>query len=102
MQSDDSRRSQEDAGRLIRACLGDGEIIPTRHFCRELEKEGMSIVDALVIIRRGYVFDEPELDISTGKWKYRMTGTAPEGQIIHIVFCFNSHDEAVLIAVFSD
>jgi hypothetical protein len=102
MQPQDRRRSKEDAGRLIRECSLDGGIIPTRHFWRELEKEGLSIVDALIIIRRGYVFDEPEPDISTGEWKYRMTGTAPEGQIIHIVFCFNSDDEAVLITIFSD
>jgi len=67
-----------------------------------LEKEGLSIVDAQIIIRRGYVFDEPELDISTGQWKYRVTGTAPDSKFVAIVFCFNSDDEAVLITVFSD
>jgi hypothetical protein len=102
MQPDENRRSKEDAGRLLRECLGDGRFIPTRHFRRELEKEGLSIVDALIIIRRGYVFDEPELDISTGQWKYRVTGTAPEGEFVVIVFCFNSDDEAVLITVFSE
>jgi hypothetical protein len=60
MQFGDCPRSKEDAGRLIRECLQGGTLIPTRHFWRELEKEGLSIVDALIIIRRGHVFEEPE------------------------------------------
>lgn len=102
MQPGDSRRSKEDASRLIRECLLNGRFIPTRHFWRELENEGLSIVDVLIVVRRGYVFDEPELDVSTGEWKYRVTGTAPGGEFVVIVFCFNSDDEAVLITVFND
>ena len=98
----DGRRSKDDAGRLIRECIGDGRFILTHHFRSELEKDGLSIVDAQIVIRRGHVFEEPESDISTGQWKYRIMGTAPDGQFVSIVFCFNSDDESVLITVFTD
>src|ERR1700733_716708 len=96
-----NHRSNEDAGRLIRECLRTGGFVLTRHFRCELEKEGLSVVDALIVIRRGHVFDQPECDIKTGEWKCRISGTAPEGQYITIVFCFNSDDEAILSAIFS-
>ncbi len=38
------------------------------------------IGDALGILNRGQVYDEPEQDIKTGDWKYRMEGETPGGK----------------------
>jgi len=102
VEAGETHRSKDDAERFIKQCLQDGAIKETHHFRCELDKEGLSIVDAQIVIRRGYVFDEPELDIRTGEWKYRIAGTAPEGLFVTIVFCIDCDGYAVLITVFCD
>jgi hypothetical protein len=99
MANENCRRSRDDAGRSLRECLQEGKLHLTHCFGRQLETAGLSIIDAQIIIRRGTISDEPERDVSTGEWKYQIFGTAPEGEFVTILFCFDHRDEAVLIAV---
>jgi hypothetical protein len=100
MTSENGRRSKEDAEKLLKACSQDGGLKLTSCFHRESERLGLSIVDAQIIIRRGYVHDEPERENSTGQWKYRISGTSSDSEYLTISFCFNSDEEAVLITIF--
>ena len=63
--------------------------------------EGLEIGDALGILNRGQVYDEPEQDIKTGDCKYRIEDETPGGKRCAIVFCFKSRDDAFLITVFA-
>jgi hypothetical protein len=93
------RRSKDDAGRLLWDCLQEGKLHLTDCFSRRLEAEGLSITDVQIVIRRGHIVEEPERNVSTGDWTYQVFGTAPEGEFVTIVFCFDPRDEAVFITV---
>lgn len=92
------RPNKDDAEKLIK----QADLILTKHFRRELQKERLDIVDVQHVIRRGYVFDEPEFNPATGEWNYRLNGTATDGQFVTIVFCPRMKEEAVLITIFTD
>lgn len=82
-------------------CLEDGEVVPGRHSREELAKEGVDFEDAWVVLRKGRIFDEPEQDIKTGEWKYRIEGHEPGGKWLAIVLSFKTIERAFLITVFS-
>ncbi|HEY4816728.1 MAG TPA: DUF4258 domain-containing protein [Candidatus Acidoferrum sp.] len=99
------RLSRTEAAGLVRKCLESGRrVIPGGHFRDELAKEGLTLPDALHVLRTGRIYDEPEEDIKTGEWKYRIEGREVDGRVLKIVFCFKDFDEidtAYLITVFS-
>ena len=86
---------------LIRHCLQHGEISYGSHFKQELAAEQVSLQDAWSALRTGQIYGEPERDIRTGEWKYRVEGHEPDGKWLVIVLCFKSMDRAFLITVFS-
>ena len=55
-------------------CLEDGTVNYTKHFWEELIADGLSMEDVLTACRSGAVRMEPEQDIKTGQWKYRIEG----------------------------
>lgn len=89
---------------MARKCLQPGRrVIPGKHFRDELENEGLTLSDALHVLRTGRIYDEPEQDIKTGDWKYRIEGKEVDGRTLKIVFCFKDFDgidAAYLITVF--
>ena len=88
----------------MRECLKYGSIIPGRHFRDELAAEGLVFSDALVILKSGWIYNEPEQDIKTGDWKYRIVGSPGDALLLRrfeIVFCFRAVDQAFLITAFS-
>ena len=93
--------STADAADLVRHCLSDGRVIPGKHFREELANEGLNILDAHNVLRTGNIFQEPEPDIRSGDWKYRMKGTDLEGKPLAVVFCFKDQATGFLITVFS-
>lgn len=95
------RLTRHRATELIRRCLQDGEISYGSHFRQELAAEQVSLQDAWSVLRTGQVYREPERDIRTGEWKYRVEGQEPDGKWLVIVLCFKSKDRAFLITVFS-
>jgi hypothetical protein len=95
------RQSRDDAVKRIRRCLDDGEVIPTKHFRDKLEILGMSMVEALYILRHGLIFNEPEFDVRYQQWNYRIEGTEPDGEHLAIVFSFIEASSGLLITIFS-
>jgi uncharacterized DUF497 family protein len=76
-------------------------VIQGKHFREELANEGLDILDAYNVLQKGHIFQEPEPDIRSGEWKYRMEGTDLEGKLLAIVFCFKDETTGFLITVFS-
>jgi hypothetical protein len=90
------------AQEMLRHCLGGAGIVnPGKHFREELQKEGLSLPDAWVVLRSGCIFNPPELDIKTGEWKYTIEGYTPDGIWLCVVFSFKQVNSAYLITVFS-
>jgi hypothetical protein len=86
----------------LRKCLGaGGQVRPSRHFLDELKDEELNLVDAWHVLRNGTIFSQPEHDVATGEWKYRIEGKEPEGKRMAIVFCFKQIGYAMLITIFS-
>jgi hypothetical protein len=95
------RVSRTEAVDLVRGCLSAGRVIPGKHFREELANEGLDILDAYNVLRTGSIFQEPEPDIRSGDWKYRIEGTDLEGKPLAVVFCFKDASTGFLITVFS-
>ena len=95
------RLSKEEAGRLIRECVERGDIVLTKHFSDELRAEGLTLPDALYVLQRGYVFNEPEFNPRFQEWNYRMEGTEPDGKLVAIIFGFTDDEAGILITIFS-
>jgi uncharacterized DUF497 family protein len=76
-------------------------VIPGKHFREELANEGLDILDAHNVLRTGIIFKEPEPDIRSGDWKYRIEGTDLEGKLLAVIFCFKDEATGFLITVFS-
>jgi hypothetical protein len=95
------RLSRAEAADLVRHCLSAGRVIPGKHFREELANEGLDILDAHRVLKAGNIFQEPEPDIRSGDWKYRMEGTDLEEKPLAVVFYFRDESTAFLITVFS-
>jgi len=55
-------------------------VILGRHFRDELLKEDCVIEDAWTVLRKGEIFDAPEIDVRSREWKYRIEGHEPGGK----------------------
>jgi hypothetical protein len=95
------RLGRPQAVALLRKCVQTGTVILGRHFRDELANEGLIFPDAQGVLEAGQISDEPEPDIKTGEWKYRIEGREPDGKRLAIVFCFKGADSAFLITIFS-
>ena len=93
--------SPVEATKLLRHCLNDGQVIPSRHFREELKNEDLELLDAYQVLKQGRIYDAPEPDIKTGEWKYRIEGNETGGKWLAIVFTLKTEDSALLITVFS-
>ncbi len=93
--------TQEIALGVLRDCLEDGEIIPSRHFRAAMAEEGITFEDAWNILRTGTIYDPGEHDVATDDWKYRIEGIDTEGREFGIIFCFKAVNRVLLITIFS-
>ena len=96
-----ARYSRDDALKRIRRCLDDGEVIPTKHFRDKLEELGLSMLEAMYVLRHGLILNEAEFDIRHQQWNYRIEGTEPEGEHLAVVFTFVEEASGLLITIFS-
>jgi hypothetical protein len=92
---------RQEALDLLRHCLEEGEVVPARHFRDELANESISFADVWAVLRSGAIYDEPEQDIRTGEWKYRVEGYEPGGEWMAVVLTFKTRERAFLVTVFS-
>ena len=95
------RLSNQDAQDLVRRCRVEGRIIVGRHFRDELANERLVLTDVWEVLRTGQIYGEPEPDIRTREWKYRMEGWEQGGKWLAIVFSFKAMDTAFLVTIFS-
>src|SRR5580658_1803047 len=93
--------SRAEPADLVRHYLSAGGEVHVKHVREELENEVLDILDAHRVLRTGRIFQEPEPDIRSGDWKYRMEGTDLEGKPLAVVFCFKDAATGFLITVFS-
>ena len=94
------RLSRADAESLARHCMTAGRVIFGKHFREELANESLQITDARFVLKHGHIFTEPEPDIKTGEWKYRIDGKTLDQIDLSVVFCFKEIDTCFLITVF--
>lgn len=95
-----SRLSKHDASTRLRDCLKNGIVEPHPHFLRALKDDGLDLVDAIFVLKRGSIYDEPEFDVSFQQWRYRIEGKEPGGLWLAIIFAFKAVDEALLITAY--
>jgi len=86
---------------LLRHCLESGKVIPGRHFRDELQREGVSMIDAWSVLRSGRIYNEPEFHVGCQEWNYRVEGHEPGGKWLAVVFSLKAVDTAFLVTVFS-
>ncbi len=55
----------------------------------------------MAVIETGHIHHQPEPDIKTGEWKYRMEGREAGGKWMAILFTLKSTEKAFLITAFS-
>ncbi len=91
--------SKGQAKAQLNRCLEEGAIIYTRHFWGELANDDLTTDDILAVCRSGAVIMEPEKDIMTGQWKYRIDGITADCRPAAVVFTFRP-ELAVFITVF--
>jgi hypothetical protein len=70
----DEPLSKDRAKTQLNRCLAEGKVTYTKHFREELAHDDLITGDILTVCRSGAVIMEPEKDIKTGQWKYRIEG----------------------------
>ena len=93
------RKSGTEAEKLLRQRVSEGRVRLSKHFRDRLEDRRCSVEDALAAIAKGAVYAEPELDVRTGDWNYRIEGNDLAGRAMKILFCFKPEGIALLITV---
>lgn len=76
-------------------------MILSAHFRKELANDCLDMSDATYVLKHGHILREPEPDIKTGEWKYRIEGTTTESKRLAVVFCFKALDTCFCITVFT-
>ena len=81
--------SPPEAKRLIREILAGGEVVSSGHASREMEKDDLTMVDCVNVLRGGIV--EPG-EWEHGSWRYRV-----HTQRIWVVAAFRSEKRLVIV-----
>lgn len=95
-----SRLSRHDALTRLRDCLENGIVEPHPHFLRALRDDGLDFGDAMVVLKTGNIYNDPEFDVRFQRWRYRIEGKEPDGQWLAIVFTFRAIDNTLLITAY--
>lgn len=62
--------SRNEAKKLILTILKDGDVVFSRHAKEELDKDDLTTVDAVNVLRAGKITEPPEFERDT--WRYRV------------------------------
>lgn len=84
---------------MLRECLRSGIVEYHPHFERRCRERGVDPMDAQYVLRKGIIYDEPELDIRFQEWRYKLEGKPPDGERLKVVFTFIQTDEVLVITV---
>jgi hypothetical protein len=96
------RQSKSDALKLLRQCFDSGTVEYHPHFEKRCRERGIDPMDAQYVLRRGMIFDEPELDIRFQEWRYKIVGRPPDGQPLKVVISFLERDEVLVLTAMMD
>ena len=80
----------------IKKNLTNGKTYPTKHFRERLTERKISMQDANYVLKRGNITDEPELDIKTHHWKYKVRGKTVDNEQVSVVVAL-SDDSSILV-----
>lgn len=78
------RFSKEEARQVFQRSFNDGSVILTKHARERMLKYDINTNDLLVLARSGIVQSEPECDIKTGEWTYRIESNNPKMKAVFI------------------
>ena len=96
------RLSKLDALKMLRACLQTGIVEYHPHFAKRCRERGVDPQDAQHVLRKGVIYDEPELDLRFQEWRYKVKGRPPDGEKLKVIITFLEHDEVLVITVMLD
>lgn len=96
------RLSKSDALTLLRECLKSGIVQYHPHFERRCRERGIDSLDAQFVLRKGIIYDEPELDLRFQEWRYKVEGKPPDSEKLKVVITFLERDEMLVITVMLD
>ena len=96
------RLGKTDALKLLRQCLQTGIVEYHPHFEKRCRERGVDPLDAQYVLRRGIIYDEPELDIRFQEWRYKVEGKPPDREKLKVVIAFLERDEVLVITVMLD
>lgn len=91
---------KQEAAALVRQCLDSGEIVIGPHAQKAMVDDALDIEDLYKVLKAGVIYDEPEQDIRTSDWKYRMEGKINRGDLLAVIFCLRSTKRGFVITVF--
>ncbi|HWE86447.1 MAG TPA: DUF4258 domain-containing protein [Terracidiphilus sp.] len=97
------RLGRSDALKLLRECLRTGIVEYHPHFAQRCQERGVDPQDAQYVLRKGIIYDEPELDLRFQEWRYKVEGKPPDGkEKLKVVITFLERDEVLVITVMLD
>jgi hypothetical protein len=77
--------SKEDARGIFRKACSDGAFISTKHARKRMQEYELDNNDILSLARTGVVFNEPELDIKTNEWTYRIESGSLQLKAVYVI-----------------
>lgn len=97
------RLSKSDALKLLRECLKSGIVEYHPHFSQRCRERGVDAQDAQFVLRKGFIYDEPELNLRFQEWRYKVEGKPPDSEKrLKVVITFLERDEVLVITVMLD
>lgn len=97
------RLSKSEALKLLRECLKNGIVEYHPHFLQRCHERDVDPQDAQFVLRKGLIYDEPELDLRFREWRYKVEGKPPDGeQRLKVVITFLERNEMLVITVMLD
>ena len=87
---------------MLRACLQTGIVEYHPHFEKRCRERCVDPQDVQHVLRKGVIYDEPELDLRFQEWRYKVEGRPPDGEKLKVIITFLEQDEVLVITVMLD
>jgi Domain of unknown function (DUF4258) len=69
------------------------------HFVERCRERGIDPQDAQYVLRKGIIYDEPELDVRFQEWRYKVEGRPPDGDRLKVIIAFLKRDKVLVVTV---
>ena len=94
---DETSYTKFQATSLIKKIVKSGFIRTTKHAKDRMKERDITNQDILWAFKYGKVIDEPEPDIKTGYWKYKIIGNAIDSDDLKITVVINEKENYLLV-----